>query len=327
MPIDNNINNRNIDLSEDEILSWGQGILQTLLIDRTTGHNIYWATDDYVSKGEGYSFYDEITVEKITGKNARTIQPRILKTSKNQRNRSRNMAEVFTPSWICNAQNNLIDEAWFGRKDVFNRVEYTINSHTWIPTEGKIAPFPEGKTWKDYVTANRMEIACGEAPYLCSRFDATTGEFFSDLNMRIGLFDRKLRLVSENANEEVSDKTAGWRRWAMKGCQATYGFEFQGDNLLLAREAMLWSYREYYKDRWGRYPIAPALKKIAEIISWNLWQMDGITYGLPGYEPKEDVEFPDENLLPEYRFCRVMEWTANYTPTGKPIIFKNIIKR
>ena len=113
----------------------------------------------------------------------------------------------------------------------------------------------------------------------------------------------------------------------MKGCQAIYGFEFQGDNLLLAREAMLWSYREYYNDRWGRYPIAPALKKIAEIISWNLWQMDGITYGLPGYEPKENVEFPDENLLPEYRFCRVMEWTANFTPTGKPIIFKNLIKR
>ena len=321
------INIKNIDLSEDEILSWGQGILQTLLVDRTTGRNIYWATNDYEFKGEGYSFFDEITIEKITGKNARTIQPRILKTSKSQRNRSRNMAEVFTPSWICNAQNNLIDEAWFGRKEVFNRVEDSAVTHKWIPTEGKITSFPEGKSWKDYVTANRMEITCGEAPYLCSRFDATTGEFFSDLNMRIGLFDRKLRLVSENANEEISDKTAGWRRWAMKGCQATYGFEFQGDNLLLAREAVLWTYREYYKDRWGRYPIATALKKIAEIISWNLWQMDGITYGLPGYEPKEDAEHPDINILPEYRLCRVMEWTADFTPTGKPTIFKNLIKR
>ena len=318
---------RSIDLSEDEILSWGQGILQTLLVDRTTGRNIYWATDDYESKGEGYSFYDEITIEKITGKNAKTIQPRIMKTSKNQRHRSRNRAEVFTPSWLCNAQNNLIDEAWFGRKDVFNRVGENPDSHEGFPTTGNIEPFPEGKTWKDYVTANRMEIACGEAPYLCSRFDATTGIFFKDLKTRIGLLDRKLRLVTENANEEVSDKTAGWRRWAMKAYQATYGFEFQGDNLLLAREALLWSYREYYKDRWGRYPIAPALKKIAEIISWNIWQMDGITYGLPGYKPMELNNDSKEEILPEQQFCRVMEWTANFTPTGRPTIFKNLIKR
>jgi hypothetical protein len=31
------------------------------------------------------------------------------------------MAEVFTPSWICNAQNNLIDNTWFGRDNVFNK--------------------------------------------------------------------------------------------------------------------------------------------------------------------------------------------------------------
>ncbi len=46
--------------------------------------------------------------------------PRVLKSRDTQTARSRDMAEVFTPSWICNAQNNLIDEAWFGRKEVFN---------------------------------------------------------------------------------------------------------------------------------------------------------------------------------------------------------------
>lgn len=316
-----------IDLSEDEILSWGQDILQTLLVDRTTGRNIYWATDDYSDKGDGYFFFDEITIEKITGKNSKTIQPRILKTSKSQRSRSRSRAEVFTPAWLCNAQNNLVDEAWFGRKDVFNKSGEGADCHTWYPTDGQIAPFPEGKTWKDYVTANRMEIACGEAPYLCSRFDTTSGLFYEDLNMRIGLLDRKLRIVTENANEEVSDKTAGWRRWALKAYQSVFGFEFQGDNLLLAREALLWSYREYYKDRWGRYPMAPALKKIAEVISWNVWQMDGITYGLPGYEPSEDCCNPDRNIQPERRYCRIMEWTANFTPTGTPVIFKNLIKK
>ena len=220
-----------------------------------------------------------------------------------------------------------MDEAWFGRKDIFNKIGEGDSCHTWYPTAGKINPFPEGKTWKDYVTATRMEIACGEAPYLCSRFDTTSGLFYEDLNMRIGLLDRKLRVVTENANEEISDKTAGWRRWALKAYQSVFGFEFQGDNLLLARESLLWSYREYYKYRWGRYPVAPALKKIAEVISWNVWQMDGITYGLPGYVPLEDCSNPDGNKQPEHRYCRIMEWTANFTPTGTPIIFKNLIKK
>ena len=107
------------------------------------------------------------------------------------------MAEVFTPSWICNAQNNLIDEAWFGRKDVFNRELTTPDGqHTWKVNEAKIT-FPEGKTWKDYVHDIRMEITCGEAPYLVSRYDTTTGCFIP-VDRRIGLLDRKLRIISEN---------------------------------------------------------------------------------------------------------------------------------
>ena len=315
-----------IDLSEDEILSWGQGILQTLLLDRTTGHNIYWATDDYKERGKGYTFFDEITIDKITGKNTRTIQPRILKTLQSQRDRSRNMAEVFTPSWICNAQNNLVDEAWFGYSDVFNTVNDSGGEHTWTPREGRVKQFPEGKTWQDYVTANRMEMACGEAPYLCSRFDATSGQSFSNLNMRIGILDRKLRIVSENAKEEgYSDRTAGWRRWAQKAYQATYGFEWQGDNLLLARESLLWTYREFFKERWGYYPKANALKKIAEIISWNVWQMDGLTCGLPGRTPTESVEGLNIEVPAEERLCRVMEWSANRQPSGMPTIFKKLI--
>ncbi len=56
----------------------------------------------------------------ITGDNGYIIMPRVQKDKLLQKNRSRDMAEVFTPSWICNAQNNLIDTAWFGRENVFN---------------------------------------------------------------------------------------------------------------------------------------------------------------------------------------------------------------
>ena len=43
-----------IDILEDEIKSWGYEILETLLLDRTTGGNIIWATDDYSSRGDNY---------------------------------------------------------------------------------------------------------------------------------------------------------------------------------------------------------------------------------------------------------------------------------
>ena len=145
--------------------------------------------------------------------------PRVLKSRDTQTARSRDMAEVFTPSWICNAQNNLIDEAWFGRREVFN-VEYTDEQgqHRWTATTEKIV-FPEGKTWRDYVRDTRLEITCGEAPYIVSRYDTTTGEAIP-LGERIGLLDRKLRVVSENTT------TSGeWLEWAQAAYKSTYGYE------------------------------------------------------------------------------------------------------
>ena len=201
-------------------------ILDVLLRDHTTQHNIFWATKDYEQWGEGYAESDEITYEKVCDNNK--IIPRVLKDRLQQTARSRDMAEVFTPSWVCNAQNNLIDNAWFGREGVFN-VEVEENGvHTWIPTAESIV-FPEGKTWKDYVRDNRMEITCGEAPYITSRYDATTGELIP-VEKRIGLLDRKLRVINENVH------TSGeWLAAAQDAYKSIYGFEWQGDNLLLAQ--------------------------------------------------------------------------------------------
>lgn len=35
--------------------------------------------------------------------------------------------------------------------------------------------FSEDKDWRKYVDARRLEISCGEAPYLVSRYDTVTG--------------------------------------------------------------------------------------------------------------------------------------------------------
>ena len=119
-------------------------LLSTLLKDHTTSRNdavcnIFWATSDYEQLGEGYRYHDPILPELITGDNGQVIMPRILKHKDTQSARVRDMAEVFTPTWVCNAQNNLIDEAWFGRKDVFN-TECTSEdgAHGWSTNPDKI---------------------------------------------------------------------------------------------------------------------------------------------------------------------------------------------
>lgn len=332
------LNINTIDISEDDLLNLGDGILETLLKDRTTGGNIIWATNDYEDQGNGFSFTDEITIEKITGKYNQLIQPRVAKVKVDQRKRSRDMAEVFTPSWICNAQNNLVDNAWFGRENVFNTELNDGETHSWITQAEPVAIFPEGKDWKTYVNEPRMEITCGEAPYLVSRYDTTTG-IYIPVNERIGLLDRKMRLVNENtSSNRIKNKIRNWQRWAIKAYQSTYGFEWQGDNLLLAREAMLMSYIEYYYQKWGVKPDTSALQKIVEVISWNIWQMDGLTYGIPGVEkPKEEIVTSKRQLSMDFectseiksheRLCRVMDWTSQEPPKGKETIFKELVKQ
>jgi len=43
-----------------------------------------------------------------------------MKDFQKQQERTRERAEVFTPTWLCCMMNNFVDEEWFGRKDVFN---------------------------------------------------------------------------------------------------------------------------------------------------------------------------------------------------------------
>lgn len=246
-------------------------LLALLLTDKTSKKNIIWATNNYAELGEGYQPTDEIKLSAISGEHAIFIQPRVMKAADEQTMRTRDKAEVFTPSWICNAQNNLVDNAWFGRENVFN----TKDGTTWHTTVDTVVFSDCGKSWQKYVDVKRMEISCGEAPYLVSRYDTVSGKMlpFTD---RIGLLDRKLRVVNENT-ETYDD----WYHWTVRAFQSIYGYEFQGDNLLLARKNLLLTFIEDMEYRWHKKPSKKELEKIANIIVWNLWQMDGLTRKIP----------------------------------------------
>lgn len=236
------------------------------------------------------------------------ISPRVSKSAEDQQARTRKKAEVFTPAWICAQMNNHCDEEWFGRKDVFNSLH---EDHTWDATPGKIL-FPEGKTWQDYVDSRRLEITCGEAPFIVSRYDAATGELIEPSERRIGILDRKLRIVNENAETEEE-----WIKWATRAFEATYGFEYQGDNLLIARINLLLTFYEYYGERFGKEPELELLRGIAHKIIWNIWQMDGIKDTVPLGKPKESCEQtdlfeafsqnPEEDFAP---FCKIQNWRS-----------------
>ena len=328
-----------IDISENELLQQSKEVLELLLKDHTTQKNIFWATNSYAVYGEGYTFFDAITIERITGEKGLMIRPRAAKSKGEQTERTKGMAEVFTPSWVCNAQNNLVDEAWFGRKDVFN-IEDT-DKHTWKSVVTPIT-FPEGKTWKDYVRATRIELSCGEAPYLASRYDTTTGTFIP-LEQRIGMLDRKLRVISENTTS-----SGEWLEMAQEAYKNIYGFEWQGDNLLLAREALLVSFIEYYEAKFGKRPLEKSIKYIAYIISWNLWQMDGLKGVIPcsckhnitemgfdiyGQQEKRRITCNgcQKEIFKEHNgiYCLIKDWGSKDPNTGKSnqkIRFIDLIK-
>jgi hypothetical protein len=330
-----------IDILENEIVEQYPDALNILLRDHTTQKNIFWATNNYEQLGDAYCFDSQILPELITGENGNIIMPRVHKDRILQQSRSKEMAEVFTPSWICNAQNNLIDNTWFERSNVFNS-EILLNngSQGWEVNQEKII-FPKGKTWRDYIKDTRLEMACGEAPYITSRYDGTTGDFIS-IEKRIGILDRKLRIINENVCT-----TGEWLKAAQIAYKNTYAFEWQGDSLLLAREAMLVTFIENYTIKFDKEPLLKSLHFIAYIISWNVWQMDGLKGVVPnscGGITLTEVDLFG-NFKSENSFCKgcmennifkhngkrcfIKDWSSkdvNTGRTGKKIRFIDLIK-
>ena len=277
-----------------------KAVLTTLLSDKTTKENLMWATESY----SGHDAKSQMQISDIS-----IVQPRVQKASADQADRTKAQGEVFTPSWICNRMNNHLDEEWFGRSDVFN----VDNGNTWSSTEERVI-FPEGKTWKEYVLLRCMEITCGEAPFVVSRYDAATGDLIP-IGQRIGILDRKLRIVDENAGNDEE-----WLEWTIKAFQSTYGYEFQGDNLFVARVNLLMTFLDHYEGRFGQNPPMDAVRKIANIVAWNLWQMDGLTGTIPfSGEEDEQMDLFAFGSEPKAIPCKIWDWRG-----GNAITYNSI---
>lgn len=295
-----------------------QAVLDTLLKDKSTGKNIIWATDPpeelQTVMYEPVTDRSQITTQQLGLTHYEVVLPRMMKQTDTQQQRTRKKGEVFSPAWVCNKMNNALDADWFrGLGAEESAGQFTVElPQGWQTVETPVQfPICKGRTpaWVQYVQSRRLEVTCGEAPFLASRYDAATGEMIP-VARRIGILDRKLRVVSENAATEDE-----WRKYATHAVQSTYGYEYQGDNLLLARVNLLLTYAEHLQARWQRKPTKEELQPIANIVSWNVWQMDGLHLSVPGGKPQPEAEQLDlfsmfgaaEPQLPTVS-CKVKNW-------------------
>lgn len=295
-----------------------QAVLDTLLKDKSTGKNIIWATDPpeelQTVMYEPVTDKSQITTQQLGLTHYEVVLPRMMKQTDTQQQRTRKKGEVFSPAWVCNKMNNALDADWFrGLGAEESAGQFTVELPQGWQTVETLVQFPvcKGRTpaWVQYVQSRRLEVTCGEAPFLASRYDAATGEMIP-VARRIGILDRKLRVVSENAATEDE-----WRKYATHAVQSTYGYEYQGDNLLLARVNLLLTYAEHLQARWQRKPTKEELQPIANIISWNLWQMDGLRLSVPGGKPQPEAEqldlfsmFGAAEPQPPTVSCKVKNW-------------------
>lgn len=309
-----NVSTHNIDILENTLRRRGV-LLDVLLLDRTTKKNIIWATDSYEELGKEFSSSKRIKPELVTGKFGLLIQPRAAKSLDEQRRRTKDKAEVFTPLKIIDQINREVD----------------MSSQNRLPDKGN---------WQAYIRELKLEITCGEAPFIVSRYNPTahTGKLIK-LEHRVGFLDRKLKVVSKYCHKKDE-----WLFWAKEAFKASYGYEWQGDNVLLARENLLYTMIDYYKANFKRQPALSIQEEFAEIISWNIFQMDGLRYVVPMSCHHEINVTPDQSTLfgvisgtvekhecegckcsrsnkHNGRYAKIMDWNMN-----KAVMFADLIK-
>lgn len=194
---------------------------------------------------DDYGFPANSQIERSQIADGNTIIPRFEKEKHISTGRRKSKGEVFTPIGIVKIQNDITESQFSG-------------------------------TWIEYVSHTVLEVTCGEAPYLVNRYDVVTGETML-LKERQGLLDRKFAKVSENISEEQI-----WKQYALNALKATYGFELQGDSLLIARENIFESWKDYYYQKFPNGTITLEEEiEVAEIISYNIFQMDGVSSCIP----------------------------------------------
>ena len=263
-----------VEIEVEPLLTENQGIykyISDLLVDKTTGENIIFAEDEYEGYGLTDHYTEDIMKKLITSKQ---LNYRVRKSLEHQKSRTKKNAEVFTPSWIC---------------------------------EQMIEMCEPPEDWQEFIQSTWLEITCGECPYLVNLYDSTTGEKVP-IDKRIGVLDRKFRLINKHiVQENFINEQAYKRKWIdtmYDAMRTTYGYEFQGDNLFIARVNVLRCFVENFYVKWNKMPPDATIRKAIDIIQWNLWQMDGLKDTVPFSDTPAKIMDWKLNEIIEFRSCK-----------------------
>lgn len=200
---------------------------------------------------KNYAFWDDqitktLLWERTTGTrfpiNPDEVKPRYLKAMEEQKSRTDEKAEVFTPYEIIEKMTDSVERD-YAQKAL-------------------------------YIKAKVLEVTCGEAPFLTTRYDVATGEVIP-VEKRTGLLDRKLRCIPKEVGQDI------YTLCVIEALKATYGYEWQFDSLFLARRNLLMTTIEHYESVWGAEPNYLDVLNWASIISYNIFRMDGVSMCIP----------------------------------------------
>jgi len=154
------------------------------------------------------------------------------------------------------------------------------------------------------------------------------GEKIIPVMERIGLLDRKMQVIHQRV--KVGNK-ANWLKYAKMALQSIYGYDWQGDNVMLARENLLMDMIAFYQYKFHEDPEPEVVQEWAEIIAWNIWQMDGLKYVIPnschevpvncGLDGFGDTSEGEMEPCPGCKhnkynahngvYCKIMDWEKN----------------
>ena len=186
--------------------------------------------------------------------------PRHLKESEEQKGRTKEKAEVFTPVSIIKEMNDALDAKY---------------------------------DFDEYIDELVLEATCGEAPFLTTRYDVASGQQIP-CGERVGLLDRKLQRIPDGVDKSE------WIALATRSLKATYGYEWQEDSIFLARKNLLLNTIEYHIDRFNELPDQDDIKEWATIISYNIFRMDGVTLCIPETYIKSNVMNWETNKIENF---------------------------
>lgn len=239
---------------------------EKLLYDQTTGKNI---VDD--------NWKTPLTADKSS-----VIVPRCIRNSIENNNKQKNKGEVYTPDGIINFMLNDIDERMLKTNGVFNDAVTDENGYakTWNSIHNKFDIGEKNAEWYTYVALTYIEITCGEGAFITRRYNQIDGEEIEPSD-RFGFLDRKLEIIRRNRTSETAQEELIWL--TLHALAATYGYEYSGKSLLIARINVYLTATEFLQS--NGIELTNGIKDaICQIITQNIIQMDGITMLAPNGE-------------------------------------------